>query len=282
MARRLTKLALRRFVICDADGAGHWVVEVNPAQVGDARVQAFGIDGKSKIVSTMNNFLLYENAKRVATQEWVMGNSITNNPISYSATNPGSQPDLNTAPANSLSFVYGDALNGPGFRCNVLDFYSLAQGYRVQLAMSNSASQPMKMAFRCMDNGVWQNSWTVVGSGALSKNMVVGTNTAQLVASTDCTGVIINCVFHYGGVPPTPGTFVRTATATVTVDGVSIGTATNSLSTNYGNIGFSQSFEADGMLLKQFNTAIAAGSTVAVVVQVQGYLHSADIQMTLI
>ncbi|MGQ8702273.1 phage tail-collar fiber domain-containing protein [Serratia marcescens] len=51
--------------ICDADGAGHWVVDVNPAAQGDSRVQAFGIDGKSKIVTTMNGFQLYEGTERV-------------------------------------------------------------------------------------------------------------------------------------------------------------------------------------------------------------------------
>ncbi|MGQ8702887.1 phage tail-collar fiber domain-containing protein [Serratia marcescens] len=51
--------------ICDADGAGHWVVDVNPAAQGDSRVQAFGIDGKSKIVTTMNSFKLYEGTERV-------------------------------------------------------------------------------------------------------------------------------------------------------------------------------------------------------------------------
>ncbi|CAI1951262.1 phage tail-collar fiber domain-containing protein [Serratia marcescens] len=51
--------------ICDADGAGHWVVDVNPAAKGDSRVQAFGIDGKSKIVTTMNSFKLYEGTARV-------------------------------------------------------------------------------------------------------------------------------------------------------------------------------------------------------------------------
>ena len=51
--------------ICDADGAGHWVVDVNPAVKGDSRVQAFGIDGKSKLVTTMNSFKLYEGTERV-------------------------------------------------------------------------------------------------------------------------------------------------------------------------------------------------------------------------
>lgn len=51
--------------ICDADGAGHWVVDVNPAAKGDSRVQAFGIDGKSKLVTTMNDFQLYEGTERV-------------------------------------------------------------------------------------------------------------------------------------------------------------------------------------------------------------------------
>lgn len=51
--------------ICDADGAGHWVVDVNPAVKGDSRVQAFGIDGKSKLVTTMNGFRLYEGTERV-------------------------------------------------------------------------------------------------------------------------------------------------------------------------------------------------------------------------
>ncbi|WP_337039903.1 phage tail protein [Serratia marcescens] len=51
--------------ICDADGAGHWVVDVNPAAQGDSRVQAFGIDGKSKIVTSMNGFQLYEGTERV-------------------------------------------------------------------------------------------------------------------------------------------------------------------------------------------------------------------------
>ena len=51
--------------ICDADGAGHWVVDVNPAAKGDSRAQAFGIDGKSKLVTTMNGFQLYEGTERV-------------------------------------------------------------------------------------------------------------------------------------------------------------------------------------------------------------------------
>lgn len=209
-------------------------------------------------------------------------NTFMVNPISYSVANPGSEDDLNNAPANSLSFVYGDAQNGPGFRCHVLDFYSLSQGYRVQLAISNAASQPMKMAIRCMDNGVWQTTWTTIGNAPLGNSTAAGTNAVQLTAKSDCTGVIINCVFHYNAVPPTPGTFTKTATATVAVDGVTIGTATNSLVTSYGDIGFAQSFQDDGMLIKQFNNAIASGSAVAVSVQVQGYLTSADIQMTLL
>ncbi|WP_249339797.1 phage tail protein [Serratia marcescens] len=51
--------------ICDADGAGHWVVDVNPAAKGDSRVQALGIDGKSKLVASMNGFQLYEGTARV-------------------------------------------------------------------------------------------------------------------------------------------------------------------------------------------------------------------------
>lgn len=84
---QVNKISIK--AICDADGSGHWVVEVNSPQTGDKRVQAFGIDGKSKLVATMNGFQLYEGAERVYSKN--------NPPPKQTAADTGAMPYFGTA-----------------------------------------------------------------------------------------------------------------------------------------------------------------------------------------
>lgn len=63
----------------------------------------------------------------------------------------GTVTDCNALPINSISFVYGDALNGPGFSGSLMDFGGLSGGgYRVQIA-ANYAGVP-QLAFRTFNN----------------------------------------------------------------------------------------------------------------------------------
>lgn len=63
----------------------------------------------------------------------------------------GTVSDCNALPANSVSFVYGDAQNSPGFTGTLMDFAGLTNGgYRIQIA-ANYAGAP-QLSFRCFNN----------------------------------------------------------------------------------------------------------------------------------
>lgn len=62
----------------------------------------------------------------------------------------GTVTDCNALPANSVSFVYTDSLNGPGFTGTLLDVAGLNSGYRIQIA-ANYAGVP-QLSFRCFNN----------------------------------------------------------------------------------------------------------------------------------
>ncbi|WP_053091646.1 MULTISPECIES: phage tail protein [Serratia] len=101
--------------ICDADGAGHWVVDVNPAAKGDSRVQALGIDGKSKLVASMNGFQLYEGTARVFSPNnpqlmFGVGMGPVNKPDAYS--NIGQIYRVNATAKNKPPAVSGNVSAG--------------------------------------------------------------------------------------------------------------------------------------------------------------------------
>lgn len=171
--------------ICDADGAGHWVVDVNPAAKGDSRVQALGIDGKSKLVASMNGFQLYEGTARVFSP---------NNPQLMFGVGMG--PQHRDDAYNNVAMIYrvnGTSANAPG--SNVYGVISLpcdggpSTSY---LAVQNSGRAFFGYSNLPANGVIWTEAYTVknpptadvIGAVKKAGDTMTGPLTTPYVAST--------------------------------------------------------------------------------------------------
>lgn len=74
----------------------------------------------------------------------------------YSQGN-GTVKDCNQLPINSVSFVYTDATNGPGFSGTLVDLAGLNSAYRVQIAINYAGKSRLK--FRALDRDKSTTAW---------------------------------------------------------------------------------------------------------------------------
>ncbi|MBK4715541.1 MULTISPECIES: hypothetical protein [Tenebrionibacter/Tenebrionicola group] len=86
-----------------------------------------------------------------------VGSAISVRGLSYGPDIAG-RTDFNTAPSNSVTFVYSGAANSPGLAGSVVDFSGLSGNYSIQIAAGYTTGKTLKFRARNGDTKQW-NPW---------------------------------------------------------------------------------------------------------------------------